>query len=72
MKPYPLHKACKYFDYCTSKEGKNRKDCGDCPLHPRASRVFTPMFVISLIAQILFSFFIGAVLTALFFLAKGL
>lgn len=63
---YPLHKACKYFGYCTSEEGENRKDCGNCPLHPRAARVFTPTFILQLILQILLCFLLG-VLTARFF-----
>lgn len=65
---YPLHEACDHFNYCTSKEGGNRKDCGYCPLHPRAFRVFTPTFVLQCILTILIVFFIGALFC---FLAKS-
>ena len=60
---YPLHEACQFFGYCTSKEGKNRKDCGDCPLHPRAARIFTMPFVLKLLVHGLIGFLLGALLT---------
>lgn len=59
---YPLHKACEHFDYCAGEKGHERKDCGYCPLHPRAARIFTPTFVFQLILQILLYFLLGAFL----------
>lgn len=62
---YPLYEACEHFSYCTSEKGRNRKDCGHCPLHPRASRIFTPTFVLQLFLQVLLCFLAGAVCAVL-------
>ena len=56
---YPLYKACEHFRYCTSEEGGNRKDCGYCPLHPRAARILTPAFVLQCGLQIILMFLLG-------------
>ena len=59
---YPIHKSCEHFDYCAGEKGHERNDCGYCPLHPRAARIFTPTFVLQLILQILLYFLLGAFL----------
>lgn len=59
---YPLHEACEFLSYCASEEGGNRKNCGDCPLHPRAARVFTPTYILQLILTAVILFLCGAVI----------
>ncbi len=65
---YPLYEACEFFDHCTGEKGGKRKDCGDCELHPRSARIFTPAFILQLLLQLLICFICGALLA---FLQKG-
>ena len=65
----PTNEACEFFDYCTRKEGADRKDCGNCPLYPRASRIFTPTFITQLILSALIYFMAGVLFASI--LASG-
>ena len=63
---YPLDESCEFFDYCAGEEGENRKDCGYCPLHPRAARAFSLRVSLQALLTVLITFLLGALAAAIF------
>lgn len=62
---YPLYEACEHFYHCTGEKGGYRKDCGYCPLHPRAARIFTPRFLFQCFLTSFLCFLAGALMLLL-------